>query len=289
MSDELERVSPSEPLRQGDVLAELSEAPSCEALVVVTADCDLTHNKFGGHLTALPVVSLADYVRDYWLARELGRYRRQIEDRLLGEMVDLFELSGMDHRLPSEERLLEWPLDVGADGVGERLGLPSKSLDPLRASIQLMTDLLEATASGCVYRQWEACCGVAAPLGMARNPDRARASLVKRLSNEVPVQLPGDVLYLNRLVPGDDRGFVALARFPVQVRPDLISLTASGQLFEQSRFQRVARLASPFRYRLTQLFGEVYSAIGLPSAYEDERLAVFSELAQRLNEGIPDD
>ena len=63
------------PLSQGDLL--LSRDPATRDIysisVVITADCDITHRKYGTQLASLRIISLQEYLRHYWAQRKLRR------------------------------------------------------------------------------------------------------------------------------------------------------------------------------------------------------------------------
>lgn len=279
---EYEEIPASQPLKQGDVLVPLTVTDSYSALVVVTADCDLTNNKYGGRLTALPVVPLEAYVRDFWLTREIRLLRNQIGESIRDEMQRLVEASPVGFAMPSRDRLESWPLETPSAGLASALSLPQSELSLIETLSSAAIDLDSISESAPIAEWWSLCC-TAMHLNGAKSVAKANSSLMKRLESELPKNMPGDVLYLTRPMPTPNSGFVALARFPVEVRPPTIAMNGPDELYGNPLFRRVSRLASPYRYRLTQLFGDIYSSIGLPSEYEHERNRTFAELAGRIS------
>lgn len=275
---EYDDVGPREPIRQGDVVVRVGGFETPDAHIVVTADCDLSHDKYGGRLTVLPVISLDRYVRDFWIERELRTQREQLAGRLQEEMRRLVLLGRGELPEPTPERLIEWPLSVSIEELAGTLGLNQSELtevSELGATIKSIDKLEDATLKA----KWRTCCE-AMFRNNIRTHERARAALVKRVSRELPRNLPGDVLYLNRPFPAASTGYMALVRFPSEIPPDAIARTPADLVYGESEYRRVSRLASPYRYRLTQLFAEVYSAIGLPTEYEHARYERFQELAE---------
>ncbi|BAK36319.1 hypothetical protein MLP_33050 [Microlunatus phosphovorus NM-1] len=53
-----------------------------------------------------------------------------------------------------------------------------------------------------------------------------------------------------------------------EIAEDEIAIKATQQARPS---KRIARLSSPYRYRLTQQLGDVFAAIGLPEEYERRR------------------
>jgi len=166
--------------------------------------------------------------------------------------------------------------------LASMLGIPQSDLDLIETLVSAAASLDSLADSASISKWWSACC-VAMHVSGVKSVEKANSSLRKRLASELPRQLPGDVLYLNRPMPTSETGFVALARFPVEVQPELIATNGPDELYGSPAFRRVSRLESPYRYRLTQLFGDIYSSIGLPTEYERERNRTFVELAERIN------
>jgi hypothetical protein len=75
MNDEWINHDADEPVRQGDLL--LARDPKSgrieDLCTVITADCDIAHQKFGKQLACLRVASLRDYLRTDWAERKLRR------------------------------------------------------------------------------------------------------------------------------------------------------------------------------------------------------------------------
>src|SRR5712672_1863918 len=75
MNDEWINQGADEPVRQGDLL--LSRDPNtghiADLCIVITADCDIAHQKFGKQLACLRVAPLRDYFRTDWAGRKLRR------------------------------------------------------------------------------------------------------------------------------------------------------------------------------------------------------------------------
>ena len=280
--DEYELVDPQDPTHQGDVMVGLTEERDFAALIVVTADCDISYNKFGGRLTALPVISLGDYLRDFWLERELLSLRRQLAASITEDMRRLIAESPRDFGSPTPERLLSWPLETNRQEMARSLDLPDNELTQVYDLVDVVHRIDRNGEGASLRSKWRACCDAMFANGM-KTHDKARTALVKRITSELPRNLPGDVLYLNAPMPTAESGFVALARFPVEIDPLMIAHTGFDEVYGEAKYRRVARLASPFRYRLTQLFAEVYSAIGLPDQYEAKRGAVFERLAEEID------
>jgi hypothetical protein len=78
---EIVQVADSEPVRQGDILRHYEPGNVSEAYcVVLTADCDISNDKFGDFYSVLPIVSASDYLTKIWIVRRLkANHDRAVE------------------------------------------------------------------------------------------------------------------------------------------------------------------------------------------------------------------
>lgn len=272
----------NEPIRQGDVLVPVQAGMSAfQGFVVMTADCDLTHDKFGGHLTALPLVSVAQYVRDHWLPRVMATLGQQLEEEILADLSVLIDASPRRVARPSPEHVVRWAIESESSAIAETLGVDDAEMTRINLLAAAVRGIHAAAESG-LRTKWASCIEAMVAMG-TRSQDRAAAALAKRISQELPRQLPGDVFYVHDIGRGEDVGYLALARKPVSIPPEKVALVPSDLTYDSPDFRRVGRLDSPYRYRLTQLYGEVFAAIGLPSEYEVVRNTSFGMVAARLS------
>lgn len=73
------------PLRQGDVLEWLGDRmdPWRRFAIIVTADCDLAHQKHAGLLACVPVLAHDEYLALFPLAGRLEKARSKLLERAL--------------------------------------------------------------------------------------------------------------------------------------------------------------------------------------------------------------
>jgi len=126
-------VDPAHPLSQGDVVRRVQDADIWDRFaIVVTADCDLAHNKHRGQLTCVPVVPLRDYLATYYLPMKL----RELEGRLSEQLVALIRAAQRDnykkHTNPiSIGRAEQWVLETSPKDIAEQLMMDSSQRDRL--------------------------------------------------------------------------------------------------------------------------------------------------------------
>jgi hypothetical protein len=108
-----------------------------------------------------------------------------------------------------------------------------------------------------------------------------RAKLLEKLQADIAskiTDLPGDSFFLGTVLEDRPKGFVAYLRLVREIRGDEIALKHADLRSSSVRAKRIARLTSPYIYRLTQQLGDVFSSVGLPTEYEDHRRAVLKAL-----------
>lgn len=242
-----DRVSPTSQLRQGDLIAFQSSDSLQKFGLVVTADCDLTQRKHARLVTLVPVVELIDIVECYLLPEMCERSRPSIE----GYLTKKFALQSSLQLPEGREELRARAVESGGD--------PSLRGACLAAKL-LLQEVERLTIAD--YRLIMEAVGLKV------------GKLDDRLSQQVRGK--GDLLMLPQLTNLGISADIAWVRHIWQVPLRQIVFRTSE--VREGVGQRVARLASPFRYRLTQLMAQVFSDIGLPDISRD----VSSELGKVL-------
>jgi len=259
------------PLRQGDVIRTLvDERGQWDQLgVVVTADCDLARSKHNGLVNYVPLVPVRAYLRDMWAEPRVLKSLDDLADRLVSMMLKLQKSNRADFGYAmNRERALAWLREVGSAEVLRVLRSSSqKDIDKYHdlASRYLTGSELSGSSLDevflwlCEYRF----------IASGHKPDVAAKSYQQQMLDFLRT-LPGDAMFLGHLEPQmSDRGFVAYLRLVHVVDESKIALRPSER--HDRSFRRVARLRSPFVYRLTQQLGDVFASIGLPTEYEAHR------------------
>ncbi len=232
------QVLPSAHLRQGDLIAFQTDEPLKRFGVVVTADCDLIQRKHARLVTLVSVLELVDIVECYLLPELCERNRESIE----GYVSKTFGLtSALD--LPEGREELK-------SRVAEKSG-DAASAGPCLAAKTILQDVERLT-----YADYKL---------VMELVGRQVGKLEERLIQQV--RSKGDLLLLPRLNSLGITADIAWVRHVWQVPLKQIVFRTSE--VRDGVGQRVARLSSPFRYRLTQLMAQVFSDIGLPDISRD--------------------
>lgn len=264
---------PDADIEQGDILDFLSAEEETEGDwgshfgVVVTANCDLVHKKHGGILSYVPVVPLQVYARAVTLPHLVDGERQKRRTQL----VDTVPPNGW----PTHQRLAEMiELGQGVDGVASMLPEDEAAPDVLLALRRLETCLQAERGCRTATSVEAAIVAVRQMQCSLREIDGQKppktVSLLKDLAGRLTKTLPGDALFLGRLSPTDDRGYIAYLRLIREVRHDSIatSAVAERRMGQAPAARRVGRLALVYQHRLAQQMARVFSDIGLPEPYE---------------------
>jgi hypothetical protein len=111
-----------------------------------------------------------------------------------------------------------------------------------------------------------------------------RADFIRlQLSRLEANQLPDDLFFVSE-VPGEESlGYLALLRSTTIIK--LTDLVSSVQEARERNFAylRIGRLKTVYKHGIAQQFGFLFSRIGYPKPYEDERAAAFELATEQLS------
>jgi hypothetical protein len=226
-------VGPDAKLRQGDLIVfEGADNPLRKVAIIVTADCDLEQKKHARLVTLVPVVDTKTILEQYLLLEDCERKRDLIE-------TYLFKEYSIDAR---QDRATKLTILRDACGLSDR---------DRKDARELATDfVLSATDTIPIEGYVELMKKIGSK---AKGRDAFRDQIRGR----------GDLLILPSIKKFGVAGNIAWLRHIWQVGVDDIALRTS-EVGDRAG-ERIGRLDSPFRYRLTQLMAQVFSDIGLPN------------------------
>lgn len=269
-------LEPGSPVRQGDVLIALTseDDPWRQLLVVLTADCDLAKAKHGGAITCLPILTHSHYLLMFSFERVRDSIVDRIVDRLLKVHADAVGSVPGFPRI-SAARMRDWVAESNVDDVVETLELQGGADSEFKKLATHLKSLTGGTPSalGIAVRLLA---DAKFALGDSKTVEKSAASVASDLASSLK-KLPGDALFLNEVSPEHAQGYVVYLRRVIEVNENVIVRT-QARLPSDARYLRASRLRSPYVYALSQQFAAVFSAIGLPSAYETARDALITSL-----------
>ncbi len=229
----LERVVGPDPhLTQGDlVIFRDNDDPLKRAGIVVTADCDLKNRKHAHLVTLVPIVSILATMERYLLLEACESQRKQIIEFACRKLkIDISE-----DPLVIEAKIRELAKTL-TEGSPETVAVDIVLRQKESLSVKDYSELMSAIGS------------------------KAKAAS----SFETQLLKKGDIVVLPSAKGLGVEGEIAWVRHIWQVPIGKIALKTSDVRYCPG--ERVARLESPYRYRLTQVMAQVFSDIGLPDS-----------------------
>jgi hypothetical protein len=260
-----------EPVRQGDLmLARDPKTGRVESLcTVITADCDIAQGKFGRQLAGLRVVSLKDYLRTDWAERKL-RSNFDKETERIRDQLNKWNTQRDPGAGPlSSDVVITWVRRREPDEICQDLNIPEPAVAKVRTALARFRSVAQAFDPG------ESADGLTrlVRLRVAASAKPAGDSRKDILEEAQGSPLPGDVFLLTTLPQLPEVGpAVVLLRELIGIPLGSVCYR-SYDAVSKDHFLRIGRLNPVVKYAMSQAFGVLYTRIGLPKAYEDEREA----------------
>lgn len=240
---------PTEELEQGTIIKFINNPPEKKYGIIVTGDCDIAQNKYGDYLSYCFIMPLEIYIKKYFLPKMINKKINKIKEKLF-------------------------------DQVQQNNSLPSLSMDALDHLINSDETALALIDNRNIQEQ------------IKRIQEAKKLSVIdcaKELGlidiNNIPQaieQFPGDKFYINSIPDPENknRGFVINLRRISEI--DRNSITT--KILPSADFDCIAigNLNSPYKQKMAQLLGAMFSDIGLPSEYEDERDICIENISKEL-------
>jgi hypothetical protein len=264
-------------LVQGDILRlkDCDPVDRAEYGIVVTADCDLLHNKVRGIVSYVPLLRLETYVSNVWGPDYVSRRVQKILEGVIGRVRDAHKARETNQTL-SEQAIRDWLVrDDAAEIASQLLGADAdaKKQDKLVRVISTGREALlyerrlsvAETEMNYIHRLTAA--------ATTLFPDgKGNAKTILSALDGYCNSLPGDVFFVSQLPNEGESGYFALLRHIRQCELEDISLDAAERPGPIPPARRIGTLRSPFIYALTKQMTNVFADIGLPT-YHSKRLS----------------
>lgn len=227
-----EKLSPGQHLEQGDLIRFSEEEDALHKIgVVVTADCDLENKKHGQLITLVPVLTVREILERY-LFLEDCESKRDLIFKFACKELEVDASEGLDLAIP------ELMAKLDANSFFEN--------SAAKVAAEFVLHRLDMISSD-DYKELMKAIGT--------NPKGTKSFVDK-------IEKKGDLLLLPSLIEIGFPQDIAWVRHIWQAPIRDVAIKTSA--LKSARGEKVARLESPFRYRLTQKMGQVFSDIGLP-------------------------
>lgn len=234
------------PLRQGDILERSRPAAGFnQEVLVMTADCDLANNKNAGVVLTVPLLSIEGYLSKVWYPSWISRKLAGAINSRAGKLSQI-----------STERYVQWAATASDDDIAELGQLQGGALreEIKRANVVQASFQLPNSRSELIQ---------ALQMGGAQKP-------LEEIKKALTQRFPGDAKFLVNPLWDDEPRVAYLRGVEILSQDDIhTSGFPSGDYSHQRRFHMRDREL----LALTRQFADVYSSIGLPDCYEEERKA----------------
>ncbi len=218
-------------LQQGDLIKFSHPEAAVRYGIVVTADCDLDRRKHSRLVTLVPLLTVEEVICSC-LAHDAFEHHRALLLQFCRRELSIEE-AATDSRFMGKLKALLREGSVSEKTVRIAASVVTHAEQPISiADIRLVLEAVGVT--------WK------------NTLDRFRKQIDSR----------GDLLRLTKPPLIDESVTIVWLRSMWQERVSSIAIRTSEASGHSGI--RVAKLGSPFRYRLTQMLGQVFSDIGLP-------------------------
>jgi hypothetical protein len=135
-----------EPLSQGDILLsrDLQTGEVKSICWVITADCDISKNKFGAQLACLRITSLKKYIRTVWSAKRIFRLL-EAETGKIGELLTKWNKLRIEDATPlSSNSVIKWVKNSSPEEICSALNVVEEKKRSVIDSLTKFLRLLQA-------------------------------------------------------------------------------------------------------------------------------------------------
>ncbi|MER2536656.1 MAG: hypothetical protein ABTQ31_15990 [Rhizobiaceae bacterium] len=250
---ETERVLPTEPRAQGDIIRidHTSTEGGPVLGVIINADCDLVNGKLDGVLAYLPMYPFKEYVARFWAPG----YIAEVLASATNKVIDIIGDDGA-----AAENLHSWIVTDGPAAVSEALTASTRLKKGQATSIYQEVRKLAVALDNRV-----------APfsrfLSLCRTEQDASAYARRQLAAARKAMGDGH-FQISDLVEHPGIGFVIRMRRIYTIPEGNCFPSVSEQLARSGAAEttavRIGRLTEIYRFKVAQLFAQQFSRIGLP-------------------------
>lgn len=234
------------PLRQGDILFFSMKGDSEKYGIVVTGDCDIVQKKCHGIISYCTVTTAKHYIASEIL---LDICNPEIDKLKVAVTKSVCNLLSAENSNTFLTTLLSQNSDYLRNLIKD---------ERLMEKILLLKDICSKSEfSLSDYKK----------LFFANNNKELDNEKLEKAKNRILSKLnslPGDKYYISELPnQNDSLGYIVHLRF--------INTILEEDIMQQRNLFRIGHLEAPYLYKLTQKLGAVFSDIGEPTEFENER------------------
>lgn len=215
--------------------------------IIVTGDCDIAQEKHGIYLSYCCIMSLEYYIKKFYIQKKC----KNKLSKIIGQIKEkVFEI--LNRKL--DDRAMEHVFSLSRNELDELL----KNNGVVEKIIDIQNYMHEGDFSLEEYKK------ICSP----KNKD-----FEKDIRN-----FPGDKFFIGN-IPDPERnteGFVVDFRRIKEIKRDEITINYFGN---DAKCFAIANLNSPYKQKMSQALGAMFSDLGLPESYENNRNSIISKIS----------
>ena len=273
------------PTRQGDIFV-WSDAHLrsnwARLGVIITADCDFAHNKFGGFISYLPILTLESYMNEVWAPAKLVQLQQSIVHQFSSLVRKIEEDMGHDTIPMSYTAACKW-LDTSTDNeIAHALELATaKQIRRIRTLHSAYMALAHHASNDSFSR-------LTATHAILQETSHQES--LRQRANEfrsILSKLPADSVFIANIpnLPAcynSDSGFLVQLRHVQALHVSMCVASLADAKDREEAAIRIAQLVPVSKYALMQDFASLFVRIGIPESTEEARRVVISDFCTAI-------
>jgi hypothetical protein len=274
LSRETQKVTASDPRRQGDIIKLEYPATSRQAPalgLVINADCDLQNKKIDGVIAYLPIYTFSEYLDAFW------------GDHFLAEVTDtctkkLLAILGTDEA--DAPALHEWLRSASDEMIIKKIMSRPEMKPSQRTGIADLLKKLRISTNGD--------CPPLDRFGQLCRLEKDPAAMALKQLTAAKKAMGDGHFFISDVVDHEDVGFVIRMR-RIYTLPEecCFTSTANQRAYSDGKSTtavRFARLTPLYQFKVAQLFAQQFSRIGLPDEITALSDVAVEMLASKLSQ-----
>ena len=238
---------PSDEIQQGTIIKFDTQDDDEKIGIIVTADCDIAQNKHGRYLSYCNIITLDSYIHNYFIQKKC---QKKIVEKLQCLKLQIQDLLHRELSDSAFKQLLSYDKETIKTIINNNSLI--KEILVLQPFYQKTEFFMEDFVAICHQKK-------------------------KEFENEVK-NFPGDKFFISKMPDPEctNEGFVVNLRRIKEIKRDEISIHYFGST--PSCFV-LGKLNSPYKEKLAQTLGCMFSDLGFPADYEDQRNTIISKIS----------
>lgn len=238
--------TPEDTIEQGTIIKFPNNDEEEKYGIIVTGDCDIHNDKYGKYLSYCTIFTLKKYIELFYIPKTC-------KTNIKTKMKKLKELLIKEFNCEISDSTFDYILNYSAEELDNNI----KDKDTIKKIIDLK------------------------PILSKKNFDLTDLKALGEKNLKNVKQFPGDKFYFTNLPDPDieSKGFVINLRRIKEINLEEIKKTYEGK---NTKCFAIAKLDSPYKQYMTQTLGAMFSDIGLPHEYEEQREVCIENISKEL-------